>query len=63
MVEIEEYNKLAFDEDEYLWKYLDMHKFLSFILKKELFFTRLDKFEDPIEGVTLHSLASKRFFQ
>ena len=36
---------------QFLWKYLDIHKFISFLVNRELFFTRLDKFEDPIEGI------------
>lgn len=31
---------------------LRFHKFISFITDKELFFTRLDLFQDPFEGVT-----------
>lgn len=38
-------------KEQSLWKYMDIHKFLHFIHKKSLYFTRLDKFEDPNEGL------------
>lgn len=38
--------------DNYLWKYMDIHKFLYLIREKKLFFTRLDGFEDSIEGAS-----------
>lgn len=41
----------VFEEDDYLWKYLDLHKFFYFIIHKNLVFTRLDRFEDPLEGL------------
>jgi hypothetical protein len=34
-----------------LWKYLNLHKLLDFLISSELHFTRLDAFNDPIEGV------------
>lgn len=34
-----------------LWKYLDLHKFVSLVTKKSLFFTRLDSLNDPMEGI------------
>lgn len=39
-------------EDKYLWKFVDIHKFLYFLFEKKLYFTRLDKFEDPNEGLS-----------
>lgn len=44
--------KLPKNDETFLWKYLDLHKFISLICKKKLFFTRLDSFDDPMEGVT-----------
>lgn len=41
-----------FSENDYLWKYMDIYKFFSFLLNKQLYFTRLDNFEDPLEGLT-----------
>ncbi|MCP9756649.1 DUF2971 domain-containing protein [Lacihabitans sp. CCS-44] len=38
-------------EGKYLWRYFDIHKFLDFIINRELYFSRLDKFEDADEGI------------
>lgn len=50
-MEIIKNKKIQFDEGDYLWKYLDLHKFLSFVLNKKLFFNRLDNLLDPLEGL------------
>ena len=41
--------------DKYLWKYLDIHKFLYFLYEKKIYFARLDRLEDPNEGLP-HSI-------
>jgi hypothetical protein len=46
-------------KDKYLWKYMDLHKFLSFITTKSLYLTRLDKFEDKREGINANHLINK----
>jgi len=38
-------------KSEYLWKYVDLHRFLYFIQEKKIYFTRFDLFEDPHEGL------------
>ncbi len=48
-------------EDDYLWKYLDLHKFLSLIFSESIHLTRLDKFEDKREGISLNHLLFKKF--
>jgi len=40
----------------FLWKYFDLHRFIYLITEQKLFFTRLDKFEDPYEGVATRLL-------
>lgn len=37
-------------DDEVLWRYLDFVKFLDLLERRVLWFTRADKFEDPLEG-------------
>lgn len=39
-------------EKKYLWKFMDMHKFIAFLNSKELFFGNLIDFEDKLEGCT-----------
>lgn len=54
--EIEKNIKFINDEDisddTYLWKYFDLHKFISLIISKSFHLTRLDKFEDKREGIS-----------
>jgi hypothetical protein len=38
------------DDDAPLWRYMDFTKFLSILQKRQLFFSRVDRFEDPFEG-------------
>jgi len=38
------------DENIKIWRYMDFTKFLSFIDKETLFFTRVDQLEDKFEG-------------
>jgi hypothetical protein len=48
---------IEFDKEDFLWKYLDLHKFLSFVLNKKLFFNRLDNLVDPLEGLPESTLS------
>lgn len=48
-------------EETYLWRYIDIHKFLSFIFDHTLYLTRLDKFEDKLEGISLLHLLLLEF--
>ena len=38
------------DENVKIWRYIDFTKLVSLIDSRRLFFTRLDKFDDPFEG-------------
>src|SRR6478735_3171497 len=33
-----------------LWRYQDLARYIDLLLKKQLFFCRADRFEDPFEG-------------
>lgn len=46
-------------DDTYLWKYFDLHKFISLIISKSFHLTRLDKFEDKREGISPINLLYK----
>lgn len=39
------------DKSETLWRYMNLSKFKNLLETSQLYFTRLDKFEDPHEGV------------
>jgi hypothetical protein len=38
------------NDDTLIWKYLDLSKFLDFLISKKMFLSRSDKFEDQFEG-------------
>ncbi len=56
-----EYTKLTphIQKDDILWKYMDLHKFLSLLSSKSIFFNRVDLFDDPFEGVPFQSIVNK----
>jgi hypothetical protein len=37
-------------EDYKIWRYLDLARFLDLLTSSQIYFSRLDKFEDPYEG-------------
>jgi hypothetical protein len=43
-------------DDEYLWRYFDIHKFLNLMQKRQFRFTRMDQFEDALEGIPFETL-------
>lgn len=45
------------NDDEYLWRYFDIHKLLNLIKQKSVRFTRMDQFEDALEGIPFETLA------
>ena len=57
MVNFQILNKREFDKPGLLlWRYLNVHSFINFIKTKNIIFTRMDDFEDPLEGVHLKAL-------
>src|SRR5919112_521024 len=42
----------SFDEDQYLYKYIDIHKLIYFLYSENLFFSPLSYFDDPLEGIS-----------
>lgn len=44
------------NDDEYLWRYFDIHKFIHLLKQKRFRFTRMDQFEDPLEGIPFETL-------
>jgi hypothetical protein len=47
---IEYYNQEKIKDTDFLWKFVSLDKFLSTIINQKLYFTRLDRFEDCLEG-------------
>jgi len=48
-------NNIPRDSDS-LWKYIDIHRFIDLLLNRRFRFTRIDQFEDALEGVPFESL-------
>jgi hypothetical protein len=38
------------NDKDVLWRYQDLPRYLDLLIRKQLFFTRIDQFEDPFEG-------------
>ena len=49
------YNSQELD-NSFLWKYLDIFKLISLISTKEIHFTRFDKLDDGLEGLTYEAI-------
>jgi hypothetical protein len=45
---------------DFLWRYYDLHKFLNLLHTSQFRFARMDKFEDPLEGIPLKALFAYR---
>lgn len=43
-------------KNSFLWRYFDLQKFLSLVIKKSIFFNRMDKMEDINEGISINQL-------
>src|SRR3954469_2935546 len=46
--EHEEFEQI--EDGEILWRYQDVARYIDLLLKRQLFFSRADSFEDPFEG-------------
>ena len=56
----EELEGITSPEDEaILWRYMNFEKFVNLLATKTLFFTRVDKFKDPFEGLIPPSLKNQ----
>jgi hypothetical protein len=49
----------TFNEDQYLFKYLDLHKLIYLLNSQNLFFSPLSYFDDPLEGISGEVLFDK----
>jgi hypothetical protein len=45
-------DKYEINDQDFLWKYLDFYKFLYLIEENKIYFSRIDQFDDPLEGLT-----------
>lgn len=47
-------------KDEVVWRYMNFAKFVSLLASKKMYFCRVDKLDDPFEGVTPQGIKSSR---
>jgi hypothetical protein len=45
-------DKYEINDQDFIWKYLDFYKFLYLIEENKIFFSRIDQFDDPLEGLS-----------
>jgi hypothetical protein len=55
-------DNLVISDNDFLWKYLDLYKFLYLVQTNKIYFSRLDKFDDPLEGLSDRIIYDKFFF-
>jgi hypothetical protein len=48
------------DDSDFLWRYIDIHKLLSILNSKSIRYSRMDQFEDLLEGVPYETLVRAR---
>ena len=53
----------SFDKGQFLWKYMDLHRLIYFLNSKNIFFSPLSNFFDPLEGITEGHLQDKLFVE
>jgi len=53
-----EYN---FRDDQFLWRYMDLHRLIYFLNTENIFFSPLSTFFDPLEGITEKHLHDKQY--
>ena len=50
-------------DNNFLWRYINLHKLIDLLINKQLYFTRFDHFEDGMEGLTGKGIQLKAFTQ
>jgi hypothetical protein len=48
-------------EDKIVWRYMALWKFIHLLKNKTLWFTRIDKFDDHLEGVVTQQERKRRY--
>lgn len=60
-MQIEINKEYAFTEDQFLWRYMDLHRLIYFLNSENIFFSPLNTFFDPLEGITEKHLYDKQY--
>lgn len=49
---VEKNKNYRFEDGQFLYKYIDLHRLIYFLTTRKLFFSPLSYFEDPLEGIS-----------
>lgn len=58
---IEKNKEYSFRDDQFLWRYMDLHRLIYFLNTENIFFSPLSTFFDPLEGITEKHLHDKQY--
>jgi hypothetical protein len=53
----------GFHNDQFLWRYMDLHRLIYFLNSQNIFFSPLNSFFDPLEGITEQHLQDKQYVE
>lgn len=60
-MQIEVNKEYKFNDDQFLWRYMDLHRLIYFLNSENIFFSPLNSFFDPLEGITEKHLHDKEY--
>jgi hypothetical protein len=59
-MQIEQNKEYHFNNDQFLWRYMDLHRLIYFLGSENIFFSPLNSFFDPLEGIAEKHLHDKK---
>lgn len=60
-MQIEKNKDYHFLNDQFLWRYMDLHRLIYFLNTENIFFSPLNSFFDPLEGISEKHLHTKEY--
>ena len=60
-MQVEINKEYCFTDDQFLWRYMDLHRLIYFLSSENIFFSPLSTFFDPLEGITQKHLRDKQY--
>src|ERR671933_800407 len=60
-MQIEINKDYQFNDDQFLWRYMDLHRLIYFLNSENIFFSPLNSFFDPLEGISEKHLHDKEY--
>jgi len=62
-MQVEINKEYKFENGQFLWKYMDLHRMIYFLYSENIFFSPLHSFFDPLEGITEKHLNDKQYVE